>query len=76
MKEIEYFKRNKNEMKWNILRKVKSGKMNSGSCGLCHEKKLAFTICKCGVELLNERSEIITRCMHIRKLTLGLYEPG
>lgn len=52
---------------WNILRKVKAGKVNSGSCRLCHKEKLSIAIYKCGAELQNERIEIMAKYRHVRK---------
>lgn len=45
----------------NILRKVNAIKVNSKSCKLYHEEKLAMAAFKCGAELLNERSEIMAK---------------
>lgn len=56
---------------WNILPKVKSGKVNGNSCRLCYEEKLAIATYKGGAELLNGRSEIMAKCRHMRGLTLG-----
>lgn len=63
-------------MKWNILRRAKSGRISGSSCRLCQEENLAIGTYKDCVVLLNGGIEIMSKCRQVSKNVLGLYNLG
>lgn len=62
-------------IKWKIIKKVKPGRVRRNYCKLCQEEKLTIAAYPNKDELLNERSEVLSKCSHSKYL-LCLYEPG
>ena len=58
---------------WEILRTHQSYKQNSKQCLLCLNEKLAIALHK-DDNMLNKRSEIISKCGHRNKYMLANYE--
>ena len=56
----------KYEIKWRVIKQYPSYKQNTKRCQLCLNEKLAI-IDHEGKELLNKRSEIISKCRHRNK---------
>lgn len=63
-------------IEWSILRKLKNRRLDGISCRLWQVEKLAIANYKDVAEILNERTEVVTKCRHRRKLDLGIYEHG
>ena len=61
------------ETKWKILRKTKGYNSTSKSCNLCLTEKLLICEFKDKKNLLNERSEIVSKCRHQNKFLLMNY---
>lgn len=62
-------------VRWSIIRKVKPGRVGDNCCRLCQEKLAIVTYPNRDV-LLNERAEILSKCKHLSKYLLVMYEPG
>lgn len=51
------------DIKWRVIKKAPTTKSPSGSCNLCLEEKVAI-ICTNRANLLNSRSELVSKCRH------------
>jgi len=60
---------------WKILRKTNSYTPESGKCSLCLNEKYEIANYS-GDNLLNKRSETVSKCRHRRKYQLALYDTG
>ena len=56
-------------VKWRIVEKVKS-KVSPNYCTLCLTEKAFFVEFLDDLNLLNKRSELVSKCMHQNKLLL------
>ena len=61
-------------LKWSILKRVKSYSNTSKTCRLCLQEKLEILRFENKEELLNKRSEIISKCRHMNKFMLANYK--
>ena len=57
------------QIKWRILRKCSRFNQSSLRCNLCLNEKLEIALFK-GNNILNRRTELISKCRHINKHTL------
>ena len=57
------------QIKWRILRKCSRFNRSSLRCNLCLNEKLEIALFK-GNNILNKRTELISKCRHINKHTL------
>ena len=57
------------QIKWRILRKCSRFNRSSLRCNLCLNEKLEIALFK-GNNILNRRTELISKCRHINKHTL------
>ena len=58
---------------WKVLRKSKAYSPESKNCQLCLNEKYEIASSK-EPNLLNKRSEVVSKCRHRRKFILGLYD--
>ena len=58
---------------WQIFGKHKSYDLSTKRCMLCLNEKLAIALHK-GDNLLNKRSEIVSKCRHKNKFSLASYD--
>ena len=63
-------------LKWSILRHAKSYSANARNCPLCVQEKFEILFYQTKAEILNKRSELITKCRHINKFMLANYKSG
>ena len=61
-------------LKWSIIRRVKSYSNTTKKCPLCLSEKYEILKYPCRNELLNKRSEIISKCRHMNKFLLANYK--
>ena len=54
---------------WDVVKKSRPYKCGSRACGLCDEEKLQILLSD-PVSSLNKRSEIVSKCRHMRKFKL------
>lgn len=62
-------------IRWGILRRVKFCNFNGSICKLCQEEKLAIVIYLDRDKLLNEQSEVMSKCRDVKHI-LAQYKPG
>ena len=60
--------------KWSVVKKAKSYSNTTKSCPLCLQEKLEILCYENKPELLNKRTEIISKCRHINKYILANYK--
>ena len=74
-KEYWTIKRNhfKPKVTWRIIRKCPPFHTTKRKCYLCLNEKLEIASCK-GDNLLNKRSELISKCRHQNKFTFLLHD--
>ena len=58
---------------WRILRNSKSYNNSSKKCNLCASEKYEIATFK-GKNILNKRSEVISKCRHQNKFSLALHD--
>ena len=58
------------DLKWEVLRTAKSYSDITKRCSLCLHEKLAIITYPYPDELLNRRSELVTKCRHENKFLL------
>eukprot|EP00111_Clytia_hemisphaerica_P012693 TCONS_00037353-protein len=61
-------------LKWSIMKRVKSYSNTSKVCRLCLQEKLEILRYENKSELLNKRSEIVSKCRHMNKFMLANYK--
>ena len=61
-------------LKWSIIKHVKSYTSNARNCSLCLQEKFEILFYPIKNELLNKRSEMITKCRHMNKFMLANYK--
>ena len=61
-------------LKWSIVKHAKSYTANARSCSLCLQEKFEILHYDNKNELLNKRSELITKCRHMNKFLLANYK--
>ena len=61
-------------MKWSIIKRVSAYTNKSKSCPLCLQEKLEILRYENKKELLNKRSEIVSKCRHENKFMLANYK--
>ena len=59
-------------LKWSIVKQVKNYTNNSANCPFSLQKKYEILFYTDKNELLNKRSELITKCRHMNKFLLAL----
>ena len=64
------------EIKWSILRRAPGYNSVSRTCGLCIAEKLAICEYEERDKLLNERSELVSKCRHQNKYILSNVKPN
>ncbi|XP_057301871.1 uncharacterized protein LOC130636231 [Hydractinia symbiolongicarpus] len=62
------------ELNWSIVKRVRSYSNKSKSCPLCLQEKLEILSYENKDELLNKRSEIVSKCRHMNKYLLANYK--
>jgi hypothetical protein len=60
--------------KWSVVKRAKSYSNTSKSCPLCLQEKLEILCYVNKTELLNKRTEIVSKCRHKNKFTLANYK--
>ena len=58
---------------WKIMRKCKSYNPNSKKCNLCSSEKFEIATFM-GTNILNKRSEVISKCRHQNKYSLATHD--
>jgi len=61
-------------LKWSIIKHAKSYTSNARNCSLCLQEKFEILFYPSKEELLNKRSELITKCRHMNKFMLANYK--
>ena len=61
-------------LKWSIMKRAKSYSNTSKVCRLCLQEKLEILRYPNKSELLNKRSEIVSKCRHMNKFMLANYK--
>ena len=61
-------------LKWSIVKHAKSYTNNARSCSLCLREKFEILFYDNKNELLNKRSELISKCRHMNKFLLANYK--
>lgn len=61
-------------LKWSIIKSVKSYSANARSCALCLQEKFEILNYPDKEDLLNKRSELISKCRHTNKFLLANYK--
>ena len=62
------------KLTWSILKKVPSYNNISKKCPLCLQEKLEIILYKKPEELLNKKSELISKCRHMNKFVLANFD--
>ena len=62
------------DISWEILGTHKSYNQSSKRCFLCLNEKLAIALHRDGLNMLNKRSEVISKCRHRNKYILDNYD--
>ena len=62
------------DISWEILGTHKSYNQSSKRCFLCLNEKLAIALHGDGLNMLNKRSEVISKCRHRNKYILDNYD--
>ena len=76
---LRNIKRKSNEridLKWEILRQAAPYSNITKSSLLCLHEKLAISLCPNPEELLNKRTEMISKCRHQNKFLLMNFNPN
>ena len=55
------------EINWEIVKQSNTERRQSGQCNLCIEEKLEILNHNTSTNILNKRSELISKCRHLRK---------
>ena len=74
-KEVWKIKNSNNEptITWKIIKRTSKIRPNANKCNLClHEKTLILY--SCNPNLLNSRNEIVSKCRHINKHMLKIFD--
>jgi hypothetical protein len=61
-------------LNWSIMKRVRSYSNTNKSCPLCLQEKLEILRYENRTELLNKRSEIVSKCRHLNKYLLANYK--
>ena len=61
-------------LKWSIIKHAKSYTSNAKNCSLCLQEKFEILFYPIKNELINKRSEMITKCRHMNKFMLANYK--
>ena len=61
-------------LKWAIVKHAKSYSINARSCSLCLQEKYETLNYPVKSNLLNKRSELISKCRHANKYLLAYYK--
>ena len=62
------------KLTWSILKTVPSYTNISKKCPLCLQEKLEIILYKNPEELLNKKSELISKCRHMNKFVLANFD--
>ena len=62
------------KLEWSVVKQAKSYTNASKSCSLCLQEKLEILNYENKKELLNKRSEIVSKCRHMNKFLLANYK--
>ena len=61
-------------LNWSIMKRVRAYSNTNKSCPLCLQEKLEILRFENKTELLNKRSEIVSKCRHLNKYLLANYK--